>query len=278
MPRLNGYRARLGARPLTALLGLLGLLPVINAAHAATFEIEWQGTSLSISGDASSTGHVETLRGVAADLFPEARRQIDLDVSAAPPGWSLLTEQALRAIAQTRAGQASIDSDSVVLRGEYGSAANWRNAISRVSAALLPGMRLQDQALAVDTRRGLSDYCLRQLTAATHERRVDFRLNSAELRPSAYPLLDALVEIAADCPAAQILVIGHTDASGSEEFNTYLSQRRAQAVVAYMTRRGISAERLSAHGAGASEPLGDNATRAGRARNRRIEFAMGFAK
>ncbi len=258
---------------------LLAVLSAPGAAPAATFEIDWQNGTLVISGEASSEGHADTVRTVAAALFPDARRHIALvRGETLPPGWSLVTEQALRLVAVTRSGQVTLAPDRVLLRSTYTDSAAWQQGLRRLSQTLLPGQQLLDQAVLIDTRRSFHDYCREQFAAATRDRRVDFRLNSSELRPSAVPLLDALVEIAADCPDAHILVNGHTDASGREEHNAALSQRRAQAVVAYMVGRGISAARLRAHGKGASQPLGDNASRAGRARNRRIEFVIRFAE
>ena len=122
----------------------------------------------------------------------------------------------------------------------------------------------------------MADYCRAQFDAATRARRVNFRFGSDELRASSFALLDALVEILADCPPAILVVTGHTDASGHPAFNLDLSRRRAAAVVDYIARRGISGNRLSARGVGASEPLDDSDSSAARARNRRIEFELVF--
>ena len=87
-------------------------------------------------------------------------------------------------------------------------------------------------------------------------------------------LLDRMIETAMRCPGAGIEVGGHTDAAGDADANMTLSQRRAQAVVDYMVRAGVSADRLKAVGYGASEPLASNDTDEGKAQNRRIEFVV----
>ena len=67
-------------------------------------------------------------------------------------------------------------------------------------------------------------------------------------------------------------IAGYTDSIGSDEDNLKLSKARAESVRAYMILQGVDAERLAAVGHGALHPIGDNATREGRAANRRIEF------
>jgi OOP family OmpA-OmpF porin len=67
-------------------------------------------------------------------------------------------------------------------------------------------------------------------------------------------------------------VTGHTDSVGSDAFNQRLSERRAQAVVAYLESKGVGAGRLRASGAGESQPIADNGTEEGRAKNRRVEL------
>ena len=65
-------------------------------------------------------------------------------------------------------------------------------------------------------------------------------------------------------------VVGHTDSSGTEAYNQQLSERRAQTVADYLQAKGVAPGRLAASGAGESEPIADNATKEGRAENRRV--------
>ena len=65
-------------------------------------------------------------------------------------------------------------------------------------------------------------------------------------------------------------VVGHTDSSGSDAYNQKLSERRAQTVAGYLEGKGIAVGRLTASGAGESEPIADNKTKEGRAQNRRV--------
>jgi OmpA-OmpF porin, OOP family len=87
-------------------------------------------------------------------------------------------------------------------------------------------------------------------------------------------LMDRLVEIALRCPAASLEIGGHTDADGDEDANMKLSERRAQAVLEYLLRAGLPADRLHAVGYGQTVPVASNDTAEGKAQNRRIEFTV----
>ncbi len=75
-------------------------------------------------------------------------------------------------------------------------------------------------------------------------------------------------------PKTDLMIVGHTDAVGSTEYNQALSQRRATAASNYLEAQGVSAARLKAVGRGETEPLSANDTEAGRQGNRRVEIAI----
>jgi outer membrane protein OmpA-like peptidoglycan-associated protein len=100
---------------------------------------------------------------------------------------------------------------------------------------------------------------------------VTFATGSAHIAARGRKLLDAI----APCLKTGAYEIGgHTDAIGTAEDNMKLSRARAEAVRAYMILKGVDADRLIAVGYGLEHPIGDNATRDGRAKNRRIEFSQ----
>jgi len=103
-------------------------------------------------------------------------------------------------------------------------------------------------------------------------RDVQFEINKSELRPSAYRVLDEIVEVMEEQPNLRIEVQGHTDSTGARAYNQKLSERRAQSVVDYLKKEGIAANRMSAKGYGMDQPMDTNATTEGRARNRRVEI------
>jgi OOP family OmpA-OmpF porin len=127
-------------------------------------------------------------------------------------------------------------------------------------------------------RASLEEQCRQLFTSVASERHVEFEHSSNELRSNAFPLLDEIVQIVADCPSAAITITGHTDSSGDERTNQSLSKARADSVFAYLVARGIAAERLQSHGAGSSVPLSTEDSARARRLNRRIEFEIVFSQ
>lgn len=105
-------------------------------------------------------------------------------------------------------------------------------------------------------------------------RNIFFDVGLANLRPESNAELDRLVKLLKDVPSLEIEISGHTDNTGSAKLNEKLSQDRAQAVVDYLTGKGIAKSRMSAMGYGASKPVATNNTDAGRQENRRTEFEI----
>ncbi len=103
---------------------------------------------------------------------------------------------------------------------------------------------------------------------------VVFATGSNTLTADARQRLDHVVEGLKQHPRLKAEVAGYTDSRGNAETNRQLSQRRAEAVVAYLVEKGIAGERLSARGYGQDNPIASNASEAGRRRNRRVELHL----
>lgn len=101
---------------------------------------------------------------------------------------------------------------------------------------------------------------------------IEFAHDSATIEASAQPLLEEIVKLMSERPQLSILVVGHTDTSGSFEYNRGLSQRRAEAVAARLTAMGVARGRLFPVGVGFAAPVATNTDEEGRARNRRVEL------
>jgi len=101
---------------------------------------------------------------------------------------------------------------------------------------------------------------------------VHFESGSAALTPDSYPILDEVVRSLLAYPEVRVEIRGYTDSVGSASYNLNLSQRRADSVKQYLVNAGIDPSRLIAKGYGEADPVASNATPAGRAENRRIEF------
>jgi len=103
---------------------------------------------------------------------------------------------------------------------------------------------------------------------------IYFESGRATILPTSYSVLDEAVKLLKDNPKVRIEIQGHTDSVGSETSNLLLSQARAESVRSYLVSRGIDPARIIAKGFGESMPIADNATKDGRALNRRIEFLI----
>jgi OOP family OmpA-OmpF porin len=103
--------------------------------------------------------------------------------------------------------------------------------------------------------------------------KVQFDTGKASLLPASFSLLDEVAKVMKDNPQIELVQVeGHTDSTGSPDFNRKLSQERAESVVKYLTSKGVKASRFAAKGFGPDRPIADNNTDAGRDANRRVEF------
>jgi outer membrane protein OmpA-like peptidoglycan-associated protein len=103
---------------------------------------------------------------------------------------------------------------------------------------------------------------------------VTFDTSSYAIKPSFAPVLDQLAQTLQQNPEVVVSVVGHTDSTGSQQYNQTLSVNRAESVTGYLGQRGIAPQRLSATGMGPNQPIADNNTEAGRSANRRVEIYL----
>lgn len=101
-----------------------------------------------------------------------------------------------------------------------------------------------------------------------------FGLDSAVVRPAAQTNLRNLATNLDKYPDTDLLIVGHTDSTGTESYNLALSRRRAMAVADYLAAQGVARTRLRMDGRGELEPVASNATEDGRQQNRRVEVAI----
>ena len=99
-----------------------------------------------------------------------------------------------------------------------------------------------------------------------------FDFAKSDLKPEGKASLDALITKIKGINLEVAIAVGHTDSVGSDAYNQALSLARAESVKAYLVSQGIPAARIRTDGKGESQPVADNATAAGRAKNRRVEI------
>jgi outer membrane protein OmpA-like peptidoglycan-associated protein len=132
-----------------------------------------------------------------------------------------------------------------------------------------------------ETKNGFEDAdgCPDQLPDAVKKftgviRGIEFETGKSQIRAISAPVLDGAAAVLTQYPTLKVMIVGHTDNVGPYEVNVELSRKRAEAVKAYMMKRGVEADRIETRGEGPDSPVATNNTRAGRQSNRRIEFQI----
>lgn len=103
---------------------------------------------------------------------------------------------------------------------------------------------------------------------------ISFDTGSATIKPNMRGVLDPFANSLKDDPNARVTIIGHTDSTGSDAINNPLSIERAQSVRDYLAARGVAPARVEVAGRGEREPVADNNSDSGRAKNRRVEIFL----
>ncbi len=220
----------------------------------------------------------------AAAAFGAARLHEGLALAqgVSPPGWRAAALAGVDALAALESGEAMIADGRIDLTGATPDPLGARRAALALGADQGQGWRATSRvrvdlpARAAATRLP-PERCARELTDIAAVDPILFAPSSAEIEGTSEAVLDRLAATLRRCGGGGggggITVEGHTDSQGSEGYNARLSQARAEAVRAALVARGAPQSLLGAQGFGESRPIADNATEAGRARNRRIAFA-----
>jgi outer membrane protein OmpA-like peptidoglycan-associated protein len=103
---------------------------------------------------------------------------------------------------------------------------------------------------------------------------LTFGVNQSEIQPQFQATLDQVASTLTQYEKTFVDVLGHTDSTGSDEYNQSLSERRASAVANYISGRGVQSARLATRGYGESQPKASNTTEEGRSENRRVEIRL----
>ncbi|MEQ8938770.1 MAG: OmpA family protein [Gammaproteobacteria bacterium] len=103
---------------------------------------------------------------------------------------------------------------------------------------------------------------------------ITFDTNQSVIKPDFYPILNEISATLANYESTIVYIAGHTDSTGTDEYNQQLSMSRANSVSYYMVRNGVIHERIVTTGYGESLPVADNSTASGRQANRRVEITL----
>lgn len=248
------------------------------------WSVKREASRVVLSGAVPSENTRAELMGTAAQAFQNLETVDDMHVAggAASPQFSEVARRAVRAVAELNTGEARIIDNQVVVIGDGGQAGvtEVREALEEPPAPFRSRLAVTIDGLDVDhpelqglnLNSGDAETCERAFDRLMERNVITFAEGSAAISTSSRGVLNALASIALRCDRFSIEVAGHTDNTGERAMNMDLSRRRADAVAAYLAGQGVARPRLSATGYGPDRPRASNATPAGQAANRRIEF------
>jgi OOP family OmpA-OmpF porin len=196
-----------------------------------------------------------------------------------PTGWPVRVLAGIEALAELDNGSVLVQPDMIRISGVTGDALT-SDRVAGLITARLGETASFDLAIIYEPPpepedTSLSDTeCVGKLNAVLSANKITFEPGSSVIAAQAAMTMNALAEILSDCADAPIQVGGHTDSQGSDELNQRLSYERARAVILALQQRRVLTSNLIAVGFGETQPIGDNATEAGREANRRIEFVL----
>src|SRR6202051_89454 len=228
-----------------------------NVHKYAALDLEAAKKQLEVA-DVAATHHEDAAIAQPAYLAPQTARLAQAHAAAKADD------------ARVAAGQAERDKIQLAARTRDVATANMatNSALGQRDQATEQAARLQaevDQLKATPTPRGLV------LTLGD----VLFDTGRAELNSGSARKLDQLAQFLNDHPERRVQVDGFTDSIGTDSYNQDLSQRRADAVKASLTGRGIDSSRIGSRGYGKGFPVANNADSGGRQLNRRVEVVIG---
>jgi OmpA-OmpF porin, OOP family len=232
--------------------------------------------TLTLSGYVPDAAAHTALVAAASRKFFNEKVVDNLKTSlGAPSGFAAAVVPALGALSRLSTGTLVVSDREVKLSGD----ALYDAAAAQIRAGLgkdfpqnfqfKPDISVKPQAAPVD-----NTVCQQLFSELLSKGAIHFESNSARIDPDSTGLLDRLIETALRCQATNVEIAGHTDADGDDAANQTLSEKRAQAVVDYLVKAGLPAERFSAAGYGSTQPVASNGTDEGKAHNRRIEFVV----
>src|SRR5690606_5610565 len=207
--------------------------------------------------------------GQLHELYDAARVVDRLQVESipAPPNWGRQVARMLApGIRRVSGGKLEVDGQSVRISGEVANEAQRQQVASELSLASNSTYTVTN-SLGTGGGQGLLD-------ATLGDRIIEFESGSARLTDVGRAILDEMAGTMREIGEARVQVVGHTDNVGQRQSNIALSHARADAVRDYLVEQGIPRRNLSVLGRGPDEPIADNASVDGRARNRRIQFRL----
>lgn len=239
--------------------------------------LQTRGDRAEVAGQLASAQEKHRLIEALGAVFgpDKVAEQVQIDASLAPAGWM---DRLVQMLPRLKGGDVklALEGDHLQLDSSALPEAS-RFSLSDEVTRVFPDFRsegLWDRAMAaLSTLK--PGFGAEDLVQALNQSTIRFASGSATLTADNADLLGQAATALRAAPAGtRVEVGGHSDNSGDAAGNEALSRARAEAVVAALVAQGVPADRLQARGYGASQPIADNATEEGRARNRRMTFTV----
>jgi OmpA-OmpF porin, OOP family len=218
--------------------------------------------------------------GVAAANITEARKALDRANNLADEGGKLEDIQYEATVANRNAQIANEKILAAQARDDIEKGQAERQSVL-ADARAREADRNAQQARSAEERANALERELADLKGKKTDRGVVvtlgdvlFDTDKATLKPGAYTTIERLATVLKEDAARKVMIEGHTDGVGSDEYNQGLSERRAASVQAALFERGVEASQISTVGKGESTPVASNDTPAGRQQNRRVELVF----
>ena len=248
------------------------------------WSVKRDGPRVVLAGAAPTRGVRETLVAQAHRAFQNAIVVDAMHVAggAPSPHFGAIAASAVQGLSRLGTGEARIVDDQVAFIGDgtqqgvdalHGLLADPPAPFRVRMDVTIDGLDVNHPELqGLNLTSGNAETCEHAFQRVMERNVINFPTGSSTIDPSSRRLLDALASVALRCDRFAIEVAGHTDNNGARDMNMQLSQARADAVASYLAQQGVARERLVARGYGPDRPRADNATTAGQAANRRIDF------
>ncbi len=257
--------------------------PAVQVVSPYTFRVtKNEDGAVDISGVVRNAAERDRVIAEAEALYGDRLRAKKIRIGNGAPndGWGDIISMHMPELDMLDSGVFTLNDTQALVRGKVGDAAI-RDRINTVVTSLPGGYGgaaniVVPNAQAVNVGEvkdaGLCQSLFDQLKGSA---RINFASARAEIRGAqSFDLLNTLASAANQCKTFRVLVEGHTDSEGADDYNQQLSEQRAASVVAYLADNGVDISRLTAKGFGENQPVATNDTPEGRAANRRINFVV----
>lgn len=252
---------------------------------------------ISLRGSVPGQRFRHAIRAEAAKLFPTGvDDQMEIARGHPTGAWQETAIWSLKQLAQLVSGDARFADAVITIRGQARDAASQANIYTAVAKTVPKPYQGNAQLTLADAVAFLPDApddtaasttnvltpvqrvaaadCEKMIADTMANNTIAFPTASVTIDPLSMKNLDRMAKMATDCATVRFRITGYTDASTLETSMPGLSQSRAGAVAAYLSEKGVAAERMNAVGAGSSQPIGDVTKPEDQAKSRRIEISV----